>query len=159
MTDTAVEHGAAVRFPFPPLLFAAPLAATLAVNRWVHPLPLPASSVVTVAGGVLTAAGVALGMSGVATVIRHHSTVVPDRPVANLVVAGPYRITRNPMYLGLTTAYLGVALWAGSWWPLFALPLSVLATTKLVIRPEEEYLGRRFGAAYERYRAKVRRWL
>ncbi len=160
MTDTTVEQGAAVRFPFPPLLFAAPLAVTLAADRWVHPLPLPAALfAVTAAGGVLTAAGVALGIAGVATVTGHHSTVVPHRPVTTLVTAGPYRLTRNPMYLGLTTAYLGVALRAGSWWPLFALPMCVLATTRLVIRQEEEYLGRRFGAAYQRYRERVRRWV
>ena len=62
------------------------------------------------------------------------------------------------MYTGLVTAYLGAALRAGTWWPLPLAPLCVLATDRLVIRPEEAYLADRFGPAYARYRARVRRW-
>ncbi len=158
MTTTAPPSGAAVRFPFPPLLFAAPLAATLAANRLLLPLTLPAIPGMTVAGGVLAVAGMGMSLSGVAAMVRHRTTVVPHHPVAHLVTAGPYRISRNPMYAGMAIASVGVALFAGTWWPLVALPFSVTATSRLVIGPEEEYLGRRFGADYQRYRARVRRW-
>jgi protein-S-isoprenylcysteine O-methyltransferase Ste14 len=79
--------------------------------------------------------------------------------VSTLVTKGPYRISRNPMYTGLTAAYVGAALWVGTWWPLMIAPLPVLATHRWVVVPEEEYLERRFGDEYERYQSQVRRWL
>jgi protein-S-isoprenylcysteine O-methyltransferase Ste14 len=155
------EAGAAVRFPLPPVLFAAPLAAALAADRRMWRLPLPGAGTAGLirAGIAVTAAGVALSAAGVVTVLRHRTTVVPHHPVNRLVTSGPYRISRNPMYTGHAVAVVGVGLWTGSWWPIGAALLSMLTTTHLVIAPEEEYLGRRFGAEYTRYRSQVRRWL
>jgi protein-S-isoprenylcysteine O-methyltransferase Ste14 len=152
------ESGAAVRVPAPPLLFAAPLAATLALQKWL-PLPLPGRPMTNTVGAVLTIAGLALSGSGAATFRRNRTTVVPHHPVSTLVTKGPYRISRNPMYTGLAAAYVGAALWVGTWWPLIIAPLPMLATHRWVIVPEEEYLKRRFGAEYERYQSEVRRWL
>jgi len=152
------ESGAAVRVPAPPLLFAAPLSVTLALQKWL-PLPLPGRPVTKTVGAVLTIAGLALSGSGAATFRYNRTTVVPHHPVSTLVTKGPYRISRNPMYTGLAAAYVGAALWVGTWWPLIIAPLPVLATHRWVIVPEEEYLKRRFGAEYERYQSQVRRWL
>lgn len=63
------------------------------------------------------------------------------------------------MYAGHVVACVGAALWAGSWWPLIVLPLSVLATHRLVIVPEEVYLGERYPDDCAAYRSRVRRWL
>jgi protein-S-isoprenylcysteine O-methyltransferase Ste14 len=152
------ERGAAVRFPLPPLLFAVPLAAALGVRRLL-PLPLAQGPAATAAGITLVAGGVVFSVSGTATVLRHGTTVVPHRPVSTLVTTGPYRISRNPMYAGHVVACVGAALWAGSWWPLIVLPLSILATHRLVIVPEEVYLSERFPDDYAAYRSRVRRWL
>ena len=100
-----------------------------------------------------------ISLSGVLTVLRQGTTVVPHHAVSRLVTTGPFRLTRNPMYTGHVVALLGAALRAGSWWPLVILPLCMRATTRLVILPEEEYLSDRFGEDYERYRARVRRWV
>ena len=76
-----------------------------------------------------------------------------------LVIAGPYRFTRNPMYLGLVVITLGIALWVGAW-PMFAAPIAVFATANWVHIPfEEAKMRRQFGAAYEDYLRGVRRWL
>ena len=153
--------GAAVRFPFPPLLFAGPLAGALAARR-VLPLSLPAllrGSRATAVGIALTTGGVALSFSGAATALRHRTTIVPHHEVAQLVTSGPFRISRNPMYTGMAVASAGAALWAGSWWPALVLPLSVAATVRWVVEPEEAYLVQRFGADYDGYRSRVRRWL
>jgi deazaflavin-dependent oxidoreductase (nitroreductase family) len=155
---SAPARGAAVRFPFPPALFIAPLAATLALHRRL-PWPLPGRPATTVVGAGLTATGVVLSLSGAATALRHRTTVVPHHPVSTLVTTGPFRVSRNPMYTGLAVGYVGAALWAGTWWPLPLAPVCVLATDRLVIRPEEAYLTDRFGGAYARYRTRVRRWL
>jgi protein-S-isoprenylcysteine O-methyltransferase Ste14 len=153
--------GAAVRFPFPPALFAVPLAAALVAERKVARLPLPGagSNPLTRAGFAVGAAGMALGAFGVAAVLRQGTTVVPHRPVTRLVTGGPYRVSRNPMYAGQAVALVGAGLATGSWWPLAAAAVGMFATTRLVIEPEEDYLAVRFGDEYARYRSRVRRWL
>jgi len=155
------QSGAAVRFPFPPFLFAAPLALALAVERWVLRLPLPAAGRrgTRAAGAAIVVGGALLSLSGVVTVLRQGTTVVPHHPVSRLVTTGPFRLTRNPMYAGHVVVLVGVALRAGSWWPLLVAPLCMQATTRLVILPEEEYLTRRIGEDYRRYQARVRRWI
>ena len=76
-----------------------------------------------------------------------------------LVVRGPYRFTRNPMYLGLTLSTVGLAIWVGAW-PFFAVPVAVFATAQLVHIPfEEAKMRRQFGEAYDAYVGRVRRWI
>jgi len=159
MSVSTPVRGAAVRFPFPPLLFIAPLTITLALHRWVVPLNLPDRSVITAAGVAGVVAGVGFSLSGVVAMLSHHTTVVPHHRVARLVFTGPYRISRNPMYTGHVIAYLGAALWIGTWWPLIVLPACIVATHRLVIAPEENYLAAEFGGDYQRYQSRVRRWL
>lgn len=156
--DAEVRQGARVVPVPPPMYYAAGLAGGMAINRMVA-LPLGGRPTTAVAGALLAAAGLALAGSGVAAVIRHRTTIVPHRPVATLLTEGVYRHSRNPMYTGLAITYLGAALLLGSWWPLALWPLTILAVRKLVIHPEEQYLTRRFGSAYDEYRSRVRRWL
>jgi protein-S-isoprenylcysteine O-methyltransferase Ste14 len=80
-----------------------------------------------------------------------------ERP-DQLVDRGPYAHTRNPMYLAWTLGYVGIALVAGTAWPLLLLPV-VLAVTHLEVLGEERSLERRFGPAYRNYKASVRRYL
>ncbi len=159
MSAEATSTGAAVRIPFPPALYIGALLVTLALNTWVVALDLPSSTVLTALGVLLVVVGLAFAFAGVATMVRHDTTLAPGHPVSAMVTSGPYRLSRNPMYAGMTVAYAGVALWVGSWWPLLALPVCVVLTQRLVIVPEEAYLGRLFGAGYEDYRRRVRRWL
>lgn len=152
--------GAAVRLKFPPVLYAVLLVLALALHWWVLPWGMPRHPAVLVAGILLSVAGIAFALAGVATVLRHHSTLAPHRRVDHLVTAGPFRLSRNPMYTGLAVGLLaGPALWAGTWWPLVLLPACLLTVLLLVIRPEEAYLATRFPAEYAAYRRGVRRWL
>ena len=76
-----------------------------------------------------------------------------------LVVRGPFRVTRNPMYLGLVIVTVGVAFWVGLL-PMFAVPVLLFATTNCVHIPfEEDKLHRQFGAAFDDYLRRVRRWI
>lgn len=76
-----------------------------------------------------------------------------------LVTDGPYQWTRNPMYLGLVTLSLGIAIWVGAW-PMFLAPIAVFATANFVhILFEEAKMRRQFGNTYDAYCARVRRWL
>nr|MBA2578847.1 isoprenylcysteine carboxylmethyltransferase family protein [Euzebyaceae bacterium] len=80
-------------------------------------------------------------------------------PTTALVAAGPYRFTRNPMYLGLSAGTAGVALITGNPWVLALLVPAVGVADAAFIRPEERYLERTFGDAYRAYRTRVRRWI
>ena len=76
-----------------------------------------------------------------------------------LITSGPYQFTRNPMYLGLVILTLGIAIWAGAW-PMFGAPIALFATANWVHIPfEEAKMRRQFGAVYDNYVARVRRWI
>jgi protein-S-isoprenylcysteine O-methyltransferase Ste14 len=87
------------------------------------------------------------------------NTVVTILPAKSLQTTGVYAFTRNPMYLGLALVYLGAAGLAGSWWTIILFPVLILIIQGYVIRREERYLAREFGAEYEAYRRRVRRWI
>ena len=87
------------------------------------------------------------------------TTVRPDRAASTLVITGPYKITRNPMYLGLAFVYLGMAIAGQSVWALILLPIVLAIIQRQAIEPEETFLEKCFGADYIRYKEKVRRWI
>jgi len=153
---TAPDH-ADVRV-VPPLLYAVPLGVGLALHA-AAPLTIPGRPGTAVLGGALVVGGALLVASAAGTFRGRGTTILPHRPVATLVTSGVFRLTRNPMYVGLAAAYAGVAALLGSWWPLALLPLVLVAVDRLVIAREEPYLARAFGAQYEAYRRRVRRWL
>lgn len=87
------------------------------------------------------------------------TTTVPGRASVQLVTWGPYRFTRNPMYVGLTIGYLGEAILLGHFWPTVFLPVVWAYVNWVVIPVEEAKLGEVFGDAYAEYRRRVRRWV
>jgi protein-S-isoprenylcysteine O-methyltransferase Ste14 len=91
---------------------------------------------------------------------REGTEIEPTSPTNRvLVTSGPYRFTRNPMYSGLVLLALGIAVWVGAW-PMFIVPVAVFATANWVHIPfEEAKMRRQFGAAYDDYVARVRRWV
>lgn len=157
----AMVNGPGVHFP-PPFLLAGAFLAGLALERWVFRLALADGPLRTsaVAGGWLLAlSGLALAAWGLVTFFRSRTAIMPNRPATRVVSSGPYRFSRNPMYVGLTALYAGLALTFDVAWPLVLLPLALVALQRLVIRREERYLSAAFGAEYDAYRARVRRWL
>jgi protein-S-isoprenylcysteine O-methyltransferase Ste14 len=148
-----------VRFP-PPLVYLAGLAAGWGLHRW-RPLPITvgASTGRTIAGMVGVAAWLALFLSAFTAFRRVRTTIMPHKPAAALVTHGPYRFTRNPMYVSLVALYGGVTLFVNSWWPLLFLPAVVVGIDRAVIPREERYLRSAFPNEYGAYAARVRRWL
>jgi protein-S-isoprenylcysteine O-methyltransferase Ste14 len=106
-----------------------------------------------------SAGGLILMFWGMGTFVMARTAVFPNQPARALVRHGPYRFTRNPMYVGLTLLYVGTALIANLVWPFVLLPVVILVMTTMIIRREEAYLRRAFGAEYDGYCAGVRRWV
>lgn len=152
------EDSAKVGFP-PPLIYLGMLLLGLALDR-VLPWVMTVERTARLAGAViLIAAGAALLLAASDLFRRRGTEVRPWLPSAVLVDAGPYAVTRNPMYLGMALLYLGIALGLASIGMLILfLPLVAIIQTQVIAR-EERYLTARFGEAYSAYRARVRRWL
>jgi protein-S-isoprenylcysteine O-methyltransferase Ste14 len=142
----------------PPLIYGGALAAGLLANR-LRPAPSLPRAVARPLGWSLIAGGLLLGGSGVRSLRAAGTNVDPYRPTTSFVAEGPYRFTRNPLYLSFTLVYAGVSLVAGALWPLALLPGVLAVVQRGVIGREERYLERKFGAEYLRYKARVRRWV
>jgi protein-S-isoprenylcysteine O-methyltransferase Ste14 len=114
---------------------------------------------VSLAGGVLFIIGAAIAAWSLVLFFRVRTTTVPGRISRNLVMRGPYRFSRNLMYVGLVVAYLGEAGILKQARPILFLPLTVAYLNWIVIPVEEARLTEAFGTVYEQYRARVRRWI
>jgi len=90
---------------------------------------------------------------------RRGTAVEPWKPSTVLINEGPYRFSRNPIYLGFAITYVGLAVAMDSWVVLLMLLPCIAVVDRLVIAREERYLAAKFGAPYDAYRQKVRRWL
>ena len=111
-------------------------------------------------GVVLIVLGIGLSVTAAMLFRREGTEINPTSPAnRKLVTSGPFRLTRNPMYLGLVVVSLGIALWVGAW-PMFLAPIAIFATANWVHIPfEEEKMGRQFGASFDAYASKTRRWI
>jgi protein-S-isoprenylcysteine O-methyltransferase Ste14 len=159
MTSLA-PSGPDVRYP-PPLLFVLGMVAGWLLDRAV-PLPLigpAACSGGAFIGWLLVALGAALAVWALATFRTAGTAISPNRPASTLITHGPFRLSRNPMYLALSLLYLGVMLLVNSVWTLLLLPVVIAVLHLTVIRQEERYLAATFGTGYDEYRRRVRRWL
>ena len=151
------EDHPGVRLP-PPLIYMAVLGVGLLLRR-IAPLPLVPRAIGRPAAIGLALASIGLSVWGFASFRRSSTTVLPYRPATALITRGPFRLTRNPLYLSLLLLYLAVTFWIGALWPLLLTPTLVWLVQVMVIVKEERYLERKFGDSYRAYRTRVRRWL
>ena len=156
---TAPLPNAGVRFP-PPIIFLLGLALGYGLNR-VVPLWLasPEPRWMFRLGIQLAIAGFLFALSGILTFRRHGTAIIPHHPASTIVTSGPYRFTRNPMYIGMSVFYSRGALLFDTWWAFALLPVVVAIIDRQVIAREERYLASAFGAEYDSYRSRVRRWI
>ena len=142
----------------PPLVYLVSIAAGLALNL-VWPIRLLPRGVSLPLGGATIAVAVTVFILSVRT-FRMAGTPVPgNQPTTAIVRAGPYRYSRNPIYLAFSLLQLGLAFWVNDLWLLLTLIPAVLLMSFVVIPREEAYLEARFPAEYLPYRKSVRRWL
>lgn len=146
-----------IRVP-PPLLYLSVLGIALLLQE-VAPLPWLPRAQTRPFAVVCFVTCVVLALWAVAWFRRARTSPLPIRPAAALITGGPFRFSRNPLYVSLVLLYVGITLWLGVLWPIVLLPALVFLVQQLVILREEAYLESRFGDAYRAYRARVRRWL
>jgi protein-S-isoprenylcysteine O-methyltransferase Ste14 len=152
------DAGRPPRFRPPFVALALVLAAWAVDWAWDAPriVPWPWAWL----GAVLIAAGVGLAAWALRLFVRMGTTHDPRERPTRLVTSGPYRVTRNPMYVAVTTVLAGIGLLTGSWPFLVFPPIGfVLLVSLFFIRREERILGAAFGAEYAEFRRRVRRWL
>ena len=154
---TAPSDNPGVKFP-PPLLYAAAVIGGIFLDhRWF--LPIGSGMWREVVGSALVGLWAVLTATSVGRFLLARTSILPMRPASTFIQSGPYRFTRNPMYVGLALLTISFGLFFNTYWPIVLLVPVLLLIQRFVILPEERYLRRRFGADYEAYTRKVRRWL
>jgi protein-S-isoprenylcysteine O-methyltransferase Ste14 len=156
MNDTADTAQVIIR---PPLAWGLAVIAGLALN-WLVPLPfLPVDLPAGWLGAMVFILALALVAWAIVTITRAGSNVPTNLPTTTIVESGPYRFTRNPIYLGMFLGLIGLAIAFDNLWLLMMLVPFALVIRYGVVAREETYLERKFGDVYRRYHTRVRRWL
>lgn len=151
-TETA---GAIAR---PPRIYLGALGIGFGLDAVMGSRSLPSRVAIPV-GSALIISGAGL-LGSFAQAFRDAQTPIdPDTPSTAMVTNGPYRLTRNPAYLGMALACAGIALVSNAPWALAPLPVAIAIIDRGAIAREERYLERKFGAPYADYKRRVRRWL
>ena len=144
----------------PPLVALGSGALMWFASALVAPFAMPNVIRVSVALAVALI-GISLDLTGLIAFVRAKTTINPLKPAATaaLVTTGLYRVTRNPMYLGMLLVLFGWAVFLSNLAALLIAPLFALYITRFQIIPEERVLAEKFGVAFAAYKNSVRRWL
>jgi protein-S-isoprenylcysteine O-methyltransferase Ste14 len=159
-TDPPAADNDGVVVP-PPLVFLAGLIAGYVI-WWFWPVaivPAEWALPVRLVGGLATVAGVALMAAAVLRFRREGTTPTHWEPTTRVVSTGPYRFSRNPIYVGMALVQAGLAMLGNALWPLLLVVPAIWVIQTQVIAREERYLEGKFGRDYLDYKARVRRWL
>ncbi len=155
MSDSQKTSG--IHFP-PPFIYVGFFLLGLGLERIAPAVSLPRGPSLGIAA-VLLLPGFGLLFWSLLLFFKARTSPLPMLPTTAIVRSGPYRWTRNPMYLAMLLIYLGVALWFDVFWALPFVPLVIFLVGRLVIGKEERYLEEKFGEEYRRYKIEVGRWL
>ncbi len=142
----------------PPLIYAGALVAGLLANRRYH-IPFLPRPLARTLGWPLVACGLAIGLLGFREMRRAETNPDPRKPATTVVTEGPFRFTRNPLYLSMTLLYGGISALANALPPILLLPIVLRLMRRGVIEREERYLERKFGDVYLQYKVRAPRWI
>ena len=141
-----------------PVIFGAALVVGILLHQ-AFPVPFLPRIVTLLAGAACFLLPFLLGFAALRAMRHAKTSVNPNKPTTALLTKGPFRYTRNPMYLSMGIQYVGLALLFNALWAIVLLPCTLIVVHFTVIRREEQYLEQKFGEPYLRYKAKVRRWI
>jgi protein-S-isoprenylcysteine O-methyltransferase Ste14 len=142
----------------PPLIYAGALAAGLLANRRYR-IPFLPRRVARTLGLSMVVGGLAIGFLGSREMRRAETNLDPRKPATTVVTEGPFRFTRNPLYLSMVLIYLGISALANGLAPILLLPIVQRLMRRGVIEREERYLERKFGEEYLQYKVGTPRWI
>jgi protein-S-isoprenylcysteine O-methyltransferase Ste14 len=142
---------------YPPVIFG--FAILSIILQRIFGVPSPLSKSARLAGFPLLILGFLLGGTAVKAQYRAGTPVDPHLPSTALVQSGPYRLTRNPIYLAFVLIASGFALLLNSLWSLSLMPIMTIILDKGMVKREENYLEQKFGEEYRQYKKRVPRWL
>src|SRR5256885_9766824 len=162
MTQHTMEAAAADNpgvIAMPPFLYLGVFLVAV-VAQWLAPLRIfPTTGLAVTLGLTIAVVAIAGARWGRRTMTAAGTNVRPTRPATTIVTAGPFRYSRNPLYVALTLLYVGLTIALNTWWGMVLL-VPLLATMDFgVVLQEERYLQRKFGDSYRAYRQKVRRYV
>lgn len=152
---TSDSPGVAV---LPPILFGGAFVVVLML-QWIWPVKIVRQPIAFWLGLILSIPALALAAWGRSTMHRAGTNISPLKPAISLVTSGPYRFTRNPLYVAITLLYLGFTMLLNSWWGMVLLAPVLMILHWGVVRREERYLQLKFGEEYDGYRSRVRRYV
>ena len=156
MAESADTSNAIVR---PPIAWAVALIVGLGAG-WLYPLPfVPASVPRFWIGGGLFGFAFALAIWAIGTIRGSGTRIETNKPTTVIVTNGPFRFTRNPVYIGMLLGQTGIAIGFDNLWVLAMLAPFYFVIRYGVVAREEAYLVRKFGEVYLGYKSRVRRWL
>jgi protein-S-isoprenylcysteine O-methyltransferase Ste14 len=150
------RHGPNVRV-HPPIIYAISILSGIGLNN-LWPLSMPFGLHGRLYGSIIIVAATLIAAWALLHFHRHDTDVRPDKPDSALITSGPYRFTRNPLYIVLTLAQITAAVWLDNLWILLLVVVSVIVITRYAITREELYLEQLFGQEYLKYKQRVRRW-
>ena len=143
---------------FPPVLVVSTLLLALGIQL-LYPMHLATGVWIRIVGAILVVASGALSRWASGKMQQAGTNVLPSKPTSSIVTDGPFRFSRNPLYVAASLLYLGLALIFNSVWPLVLFVPMLVVLDWGVVRREERYLESKFGDVYLAYKAHVRRWL
>lgn len=146
------------RFPWPPVLLVSFILLGIALNR-TAPLWFENGPIWRPVGFLMIGIALALDVWAFLIFRRAKTTILPHQGSDALVTDGPFRFSRNPIYVGNLMILLGLGLTSGSFWPFVLAPFMIASVTYLAIKREEAHLAARFPESWRDYAGKVRRWL
>ena len=155
--QTSASDHAGVAF-HPPVVLALCIAVGFGA-RWLIPLTFVPVVLPTVVGPVVAALALGIFFWSVYAMRSDGGSIPTSKPTEVIVLRGPYRFSRNPIYVAMLLLQVGIGIWADSLWFLALAAIFAALLWWGVISREEKYLARKFGAEYGSYRSRVRRWI
>ncbi len=147
-------------YPPPPLFYVLTFLISIFFQ---NKIPLSTTFLETdisfIMGLIFVMLGILFILPALIKFFKTKNTLITIKPANSLQTTGIYSISRNPMYLGLLSIYIGVAFFKGNYWTFILIPIVILVITYFVILKEEKYLSRTFETDYTDYKKKVRRWI
>ena len=153
------ENQKTAGLPFPPSLLMGIFLVVALLFGWKLPIPIPCPWWMKAIGYVLTLCSLGIYLSAGQAMKKAHTSSDPSTPTSAIVTEGPYRFSRNPIYLSFVLIVISLPLILGYYWGAILAPVAIDAYNRLMIEREEIYLEQQFKPTYPEYKSRVRRWL